>query len=160
MRRALLLPTLLAAPSLGAAQATGQVTFANGRTFPMYVNATECNPANGSTVVARWTPLFINAASPPPDGTYAIYGSNIAPVNNTCYTQSSTTGTVVTAGSVADQDGNLSGTSATISTSALIGVAGKSCTDDGQAIWICVQGISSTGNFALSKSGNQRIFPV
>ena len=134
MRRALLLATLLAAPSLAAAQAAGQVLFANSRVNPNSINAFECDPANNAQVLVQWTPQFISGTSTPVGGTYIIYGSNIRAniVLNT----------------------NSGATSATIGTSALVSVSGLSCSD-GQTLYICVQGVqggafNALTNFAIS----------
>jgi hypothetical protein len=154
MRRALLLATLLAVPSLAAAQAAGEVIFQTSRTKPLTINKSECDPATGSTVTIRWSPRFlIGFTSAPIGGTYIIYGANQGPSGDTCPTQSNTT-TNLTVGVVADQNPlNPGGTTALISTSALIQAAGKSCADEGAAVFICIQGVQGGTNALATNFG-------
>jgi uncharacterized protein (TIGR03382 family) len=156
MRRALLLATLLAAPSLAAAQAVGSVLFANSRINPNTINAVECDPANQSQVLVQWNPSFINnQTSVPVGGTYIIYGSNTAPTGTQCVIADNTTGGQNIRANVV-QNTNLGATSATIATATLVGVAGLGCSD-GQNVFICVQGVVSgtnntTTNFAIASA--------
>jgi hypothetical protein len=152
MRRALVLAALLAAPLLAVAAtlAVGAVTFLNGRSSPMYVNATECQ--GGTTGWAAWRPKFINGYSgQPAGGVYAIYASDQNPTANTCFT---TSGAGVVAGQVPDvvpKNNPITTQNAVIDLGAFIAAAGKSCADDGAVVWICVQGFDpSKGNQAFS----------
>jgi uncharacterized protein (TIGR03382 family) len=159
MRRALLLATALAAPALAAAQAAGQIVFQTSRTNPLTVNGTECNPANGSTVTINWTPRLLNGLTAAPiGGTYIIYSSSSTnPITgtDTCSAQSTTT-PVFTVGVVSDLNPlNPGGTSALISTSALIQAAGLSCASEGASVFLCIQGVqggvnSSGSNFGIA----------
>jgi hypothetical protein len=153
MRRAFALLAVLA-PALAAAQAPGQVTFQNSRTNPLTVNGTECNPVTGSTVTIRWSPrLLLGFTSAPFGGAYIIYGANQPPSGDSCPTQSNTT-TNLTVGVVADQNPlNPGGTTALISTSALIQAAGKSCADEGAAVFICIQGVQGGANNPATNFG-------
>ena len=149
MVRVLLVVVALAAPALSAAQAGGQVLFGNDRANPNTVNAFECDPANNGQVLIRWNPAFINNyTSVPVGGTYIIYASNTAPANNgtLCQTMNNTPvgGTQILAGTI--QDTNFSATNATISTSALLAVSGLSCANNGQVLYVCVQGVQGGSN--------------
>jgi hypothetical protein len=159
MRRALVLATLLAAPALASAQSSGQVLFANNRIKPNSINAFECNPANGATVLVRWNPAFINGnTSAPVSGTYIIYGSNTAPGSNgtQCQTVNNTTsGQNILANTVLDTQS--SALNATINLGTLLSVSGLSCANDGSSLFICVQGVLSdsnntTTNFAIAQA--------
>jgi uncharacterized protein (TIGR03382 family) len=151
MRRALVLATLLAAPALASAQSSGQVLFANDRTNPNTVNATECNPANNAQVLIRWNPAFINGAtSAPVGGTYIVYASNTAPVSGTqCQTANNTAnGQNILAGTI--DNTNSSALNATISTSAMLAASGLSCANDGSTFFVCVQGVQGGSNIPAS----------
>jgi uncharacterized protein (TIGR03382 family) len=144
---AMLLATLLAAPLLASAQSSGQVLFANNRINPNTVNATECNPANAATVLVRWTPMLLSGAtSAPVGGTYIIYGSNTAPLNGT---QCQTVDNLVSPNNIRANtilNTNSSATNATITLSSLLAASGLSCANDGQTLYICVQGVQGGSN--------------
>jgi hypothetical protein len=153
MRRALVLAALLAAPVLAAAQAAGSVLFVNGRDFPMYVNATECQ--GGTNRLVAWRSAFVNGYSVrPANGVYAIYASNIDPAMagpSTCFT-SSNAATGLVAGSVPDAQGidPITMQNAVIDLGAFLGAAGMSCADDGATVFICVQGTVAGTRFAYA----------
>jgi len=141
MRRALVLAGLLAAPVLAAAQAAGSVLFVNGRDFPMYVNATECQGGVPGQVLT----LLNGYVAPPANRSYRIYASNQDPGTNamadTCFTASDA-GTGLVAGQVTEQGVDpITMQNAVIDLGAFIGAARKSCADDGATVFICVQGI-------------------
>ena len=164
MRRALLLVIVLAAPPLLAraqSQPLGSVTFQNGRTFPMYINATECA---GGTVTAAWNAAPSGSyTAPPTTGYYVVYGSNQQPRNVngvvTCWTPNDVTAQNpgLAAGQVltTQNSGAPLATSATIGTQTFIAAAGKSCSDNGVLIYICVQGFDSTNGaiFGYASAG-------
>jgi hypothetical protein len=168
MPRALLLASLLAVPALAAAQVpvAGQVLFANGRDFPNYVNAFECNAANNAVVTVRWTPTFLTpgATSLPGGGVYQIYASNLDPTTNaasgaggnTCFTSTITTGNQpVTAGQIIDAQGNnpILAPTAVIRLSDFVTAAGQSgCPNEGVQVWICVQGFSGSTKVAFASA--------
>jgi hypothetical protein len=149
MVRVLVVVVTLAMPVLSAAQAAGQVLFSSDRLNPNTVNAIECDPANNGQVLIRWNPAFINGVtSVPVGGTYIIYASNTPPASNgtQCQTLNATLvgGIQILAGTI--QDTNSSALNATISTSALLAVSGLSCANDGQVLYLCVQGVQGGSN--------------
>jgi len=151
MVRVLLVVVALAAPVLSAAQAAGQVLFANDRANPNTVNAFECDPANNPQVLIRWNPAFINNnTSVPVGGTYIVYASNTAPMNGTqCQVANVTwAGQNILAGTILNT--NFGATNATISTSALLAVSGLSCANDGQILYVCVQGVLGGANMVAT----------
>jgi uncharacterized protein (TIGR03382 family) len=150
MRRAWLL-ALVAAPAIAAAQAEGQITFDNGRTFPNYINAAEC--AGDSTIDLAWTVTILSGFTGfPLGGTYQVYASNQQPTNNTCFIEKNES-TGLFAGPVGAQ---IAGTGQTMAAqpfdpSLIVTAAGKTCTNTGdQTIYVCVQGTSGGSNFGFA----------
>ncbi len=158
MSRALLLATLLAAPTLAFAQTinAGDVTFPNHGDFPMYVNAAECG--SHVTVTVKWNPLLLTGFTQiPSNPVYVIWASNVDPrtqtgtAANTCFTTSDTN-TGRTVGQVSDATGTdpIITTNAVIDLTDFINKAGKSCSDSGTTVFICVQAQTGGTNFGFA----------
>jgi hypothetical protein len=147
MSRTLTLVTLLAVPALASAQQAvpqGQVTFLNGRDFPMYVNASECG--SGATVTIQWNVTLLGGVTSIPTGTtYQLYSSDVDPSTNTggntCFKTPATGTMTVNAGQITDQQGNnpIITQTAVINLTDFITKAAKSCADNGTTVWICVE---------------------
>jgi hypothetical protein len=147
MVRVLLVAVTLAMPVLSAAQVAGQVLFANDRVSPNTINASECDPSSTAQVTINWNPQFTNNyTSVPVGGTYLIYASNTAPANGTrCQAVSNTTmGQNILAGLVGNTI--IGATSMSVSTAALVSVAGFTCANDGSTVYVCVQGVQGGSN--------------
>jgi hypothetical protein len=84
MRRALLLATLLAAPTLGFAQSAGAMTFTNTDADPKAnsINVVECRSTT-ATVEISWQPTASPTATPV---TYQLFASNKDTANTTVFT--------------------------------------------------------------------------
>jgi hypothetical protein len=149
MRRVLLLASLLVMPAVVPAQtlAPGQITFVNGRTFPMYVNASEC--ASHKTIPIRWNVTLLNGVTSAPVGTtYQLYSSDVDPATNsaganTCFKTSSATPTI-NAGQLSDTLGNnpIITQTANIDLTDFITKANLSCASNGTTLFICVEATS------------------
>jgi len=149
MRRALLLATLLAAPTLASAQAAGQVLFQNNRIVPNSINAAECDPSSTAQVTLNWNPQFINNnTSVPSNGSYLICASNTAPGTNGTQCQCTNSGTNVSPVVFAAQVGSnaFGATSATVSTSGMVTASNFTCGNNGSVVFVCVQGIVNGSN--------------